>query len=317
MKKFFEEYGFIILICVVVISLVGIAIGIKPLMADSISNITSSWGSEAKESLNDAWSEDGSSSSQEQDKTQVTPISKTKSYIGKYADINCDGTVDGIIFADFAFDKSGTYGTGTEYAQYGSYSYTAETTELKDYYVSQASYTGAFGTAEVIAPVSGKRDGSGVRFYVMFLQDHYATGINNTCNWYYSAKDYNEVSFNISEYYSTIKDEFGAGQLNTEEMLYLWSNEILGSRNTEDIWSAIGDRINQAYDFVPSRAQWAAFADAFGITSLNYEQYGLNSSYWSSTPCIDYCAYATAFSLGGIINNGFRSDCHVRLMTFM
>ena len=55
MKSFFEEYGFIILTCVVVIALVGIAVGIKPLMASSISNITSSWGSEAKESLNDAW----------------------------------------------------------------------------------------------------------------------------------------------------------------------------------------------------------------------------------------------------------------------
>ena len=59
MKKFFEEYGFIILTCVVVIALVGIAIGIKPLMASSISNITNSWGSEAKDSLNNAWNEDG------------------------------------------------------------------------------------------------------------------------------------------------------------------------------------------------------------------------------------------------------------------
>ena len=72
MKKFFEEYGFIILTCVVVIALVGIAIGIKPLMASSISNITNSWGSEAKESLNNAWNEDGSSGSQKQDKTPTT-----------------------------------------------------------------------------------------------------------------------------------------------------------------------------------------------------------------------------------------------------
>ena len=66
MKKIFEEYGFIILTCVVVIALVGIAIGVKPLMASSISNITNSWGSEAKDSLNSAWSEDGSSGSQEE-----------------------------------------------------------------------------------------------------------------------------------------------------------------------------------------------------------------------------------------------------------
>ena len=34
-------------------------------------------------------------------------ISTSESYIGKYADIDADGTVDGVIFADLAFSKSG------------------------------------------------------------------------------------------------------------------------------------------------------------------------------------------------------------------
>ena len=55
MKKFFEEYGFIILICVVIISLIGITISVKPLMADSLSDITNSWGLKAQELVKNSW----------------------------------------------------------------------------------------------------------------------------------------------------------------------------------------------------------------------------------------------------------------------
>ena len=55
MKKIFEEYGFIILTCVVVIALVGITIGVKPLMADSLSDITNTWGLKAQELVKNSW----------------------------------------------------------------------------------------------------------------------------------------------------------------------------------------------------------------------------------------------------------------------
>ena len=37
-------------------------------------------------------------------------IDTSTSYIGYYADIDGDGTVDGVIFADLAFSKSGQMG---------------------------------------------------------------------------------------------------------------------------------------------------------------------------------------------------------------
>lgn len=38
-----------------------------------------------------------------------TPISKKESQVGKYADIDSDGTVDGIVFADLAVGGSEIY----------------------------------------------------------------------------------------------------------------------------------------------------------------------------------------------------------------
>ena len=51
MKAFFEEYGFIILVCVVIIALVGIAIALKPLMSTTINGIVTTWGTKAKDAL--------------------------------------------------------------------------------------------------------------------------------------------------------------------------------------------------------------------------------------------------------------------------
>ena len=51
MKAFFEEYGFIILVCVVIIALVGIAVALKPLMSTTINNIVTAWGTKAEGAL--------------------------------------------------------------------------------------------------------------------------------------------------------------------------------------------------------------------------------------------------------------------------
>ena len=52
MKAFFEEYGFIILVCVVVIALVGIAVALKPLMSKTINGIVETLGNKAESALN-------------------------------------------------------------------------------------------------------------------------------------------------------------------------------------------------------------------------------------------------------------------------
>ena len=88
-------------------------------------------------------------------------VSTSESYVGYYADIEGDGTVDGIIFEDFAIGGSGTW---------GGYSYSvSKVSNTQEYYISQVEYDGPFGKKDVI---SLKNSSSGnARFYVMALKD--------------------------------------------------------------------------------------------------------------------------------------------------
>ena len=102
--------------------------------------------------------------------------------VGYYADVDGNGTVDGIIFEDFKVGGSGSW--------YGK-SYTIATaTELKKYYISQKNYTGKFGTKDVLTPT-----GSGnARFYIMALNDYgnggkYEFGIIKSGEWIVPSKN--------------------------------------------------------------------------------------------------------------------------------
>ena len=96
-------------------------------------------------------------------------IDTNTEYVGYYADIDGDDTVDGIIYADLAKGKSGTWGRPSpSYLDTGYYSYATET-GLKDYYISETNYTGPFGTKDVITAVEGS--GGKDRFYVMTLEN--------------------------------------------------------------------------------------------------------------------------------------------------
>ena len=46
-------------------------------------------------------------------KTEDEIISKTEPYVGYYADVNADGTVDGVIYADLAVGNTGDGEWGT------------------------------------------------------------------------------------------------------------------------------------------------------------------------------------------------------------
>ena len=151
MKKFFEEYGFIILICVVIISLIGITIGIKPLMADSLSDITNTWGLKAKDSLK------FNNSENEQSIVYTSDVGKYYSEDGNQ--------INGIIFVDLAAD-----GKETNPKQYE--------TSLNYGYLD--GYNGIFGTREVITPVKGTTGND--RYYVMFTAD------SDLYSWYFNAK---------------------------------------------------------------------------------------------------------------------------------
>jgi len=92
--------------------------------------------------------------------------------VGYYADVDGDGTVDGIIFEDFKVGGSGNWG-GTVYGTYKI----STVSNTKGYYVSQKNYNGVFGVRDVLTPVGTGNN----RFYIMALSDY----SNQTYNYLY------------------------------------------------------------------------------------------------------------------------------------
>ena len=92
--------------------------------------------------------------------TVQDPTFTGNSGVGYYADVDGNGTVDGIIFADL---KNGASG------EWGGESYSLSTVSgTKSYKVSQRNYNGPFGKKDVLVA-----NGSGNnRFYVMALSDY-------------------------------------------------------------------------------------------------------------------------------------------------
>jgi hypothetical protein len=92
--------------------------------------------------------------------------------VGYYADVDGNGTVDGIIFADFKYGGSGSWG-GTDYT-------ISTVTGLKEYYVSKTNYNGPFGIKDVLSA----RGSGNARFKVMALSDY-----NNSATYtFFNAK---------------------------------------------------------------------------------------------------------------------------------
>ena len=102
--------------------------------------------------------------------TEKGTIETNKSYVGNYADINGDGTIDGIIYVDLAIGASGQWGTGSG----NTYTISKVSSGLKNYYISQTGYKGVSGTKDVI---SASSESGTNRFYVMALND---AGYNQT-----------------------------------------------------------------------------------------------------------------------------------------
>ena len=88
------------------------------------------------------------------------PTFTENSGVGYYADVDGNGTVDGIIFADFKYGGSGSWG-GTDYT-------ISTVTGLKEYYVSKTNYNGPFGIKDVLSA----RGNGNARFNVMALSDY-------------------------------------------------------------------------------------------------------------------------------------------------
>ncbi len=230
-------------------------------------------------------------------------IEKTEKYVKYYADINGDGKIkaedDGIIFADLLIGGNGQWNNTDGLYEISTISST------KDYIISQESYKGDFGTAPVL-----KANGSGnKRFYVMALSDL----DSSYYSWYYSASG----NANIANPIPTL-NEFGTGKENTSVMIEKWDAGTYGTKNGissyPDIWGVIKTKYEEDW-FVPSKAEWAAFAHLFDIEASNYEQFGLNDWYWSSSLNNSTNAWRAFFSNGYMSTSSINRNRCVRLCT--
>ena len=96
-------------------------------------------------------------------------VSTSESYVGYYADVDGDGTVDGIIFADLLHGKTGQWGNGLLIDGDVTYTIpTIESTKVKSYKISQKDYTNQLGGTAKILTQAGEGEN---RFYVLALSD--------------------------------------------------------------------------------------------------------------------------------------------------
>lgn len=232
-------------------------------------------------------------------------VSTTESQVGKYADIDGDGTVDGIIFADLIIGGSGIwndYDTTVGWANTQGTYVIPTVSSTRDYYVSQESYTNKLGgTAEVLTPIGTGEN----RFYIMSLSN-----LSGTYDWYNAAKG------NMNDYASTTSQEFGKGKDNTATMINKWEAKAYGEQNAcadhKDIWGQIKSQADNGW-FVPSRQEWAAFAYNLKINPINYSSKGLSDWYWSSSQSTANRAYNVLLSSGYVDNIYVNRNYYVRL----
>ena len=219
----------------------------------------------------------------------IVPLDTSTSYIGYYADIDGDGTVDGVIFADLAFSKKGQWTNSR-----GVYSYSAKT-NLKQYYVSQESYTDStYGSKAVISPVSGTTGND--RFYVMTL------GTVAKGYWYYNAKDNATAIISAT---GEGDNDFGTGKSKTNTVMTAWKNKKY-NQNSNDIWGQIQTQVENGW-FVPSKSELSAY-------SHNVGQIGGDS--WSSSLCNSSNAFHAKYEWNTIdVNHVGQYKLPVRLAT--
>ena len=234
----------------------------------------------------------------------IPTISETESQVGNYADVDGNGTVDGVIYADLAIGGSGqwTDSDGTYTIPKGS--------NFREYTESGSYTANGFGTKGVIKATSTSGN---ERFYVMALSDV----DSSTHCWY------NRAYGNMSDYASTTSGDFGTGEKNTQTMISKWNSSAYGAQTTTgsfpDMWGLStvqsGTWNGSTGWYVPSRGEWTAFASQLGITKSNYTSFGLSLSYWSSSQSTTRGAWLAYFSIGYMNNGNVNTTYYVRLGT--
>ena len=231
---------------------------------------------------------------------KASSISDTDSCVGYYADVDGNGSVDGVIYADLAIGGSGQW-----YNSNGTYTI-PKGSNFREYTESGTHTASGFGTKGVIKATSTSGN---ERFYVMALSN-----VDSSTHYWY-----NSAYGNMSDYASATSGDFGTGEKNTQTMITKWNSSAYGSQKSNDMWglNAVqsGTWNGSTGWYVPSRREWAAFASQLGITKSNYSNYGLSNSYWSSSQFDTYFAWCAYFSSGFMDFNGVTNDYCVRLGT--
>ena len=220
-------------------------------------------------------------------------IPETESYVGYYADMEGDGIVDGIIFADMAV---GNTGSGQWSDSNGLYTIPVKD-NLKEYTISKEKYNDDFGENYVITPKKGTTENE--RFYIMALDDI----DGNTHYWYKSA--FEKMTIDTSE-------DFEKGKENTQTMIAQWNSNKYQPQDDNDMWGLIQTQVNGGW-FIPSKAEWSAFAEELNITKDNYKNYNLSEWYWCSSQNDKYGAWYAHFYGGYMSNYDVNFDHYVRM----
>ena len=158
-------------------------------------------------------------------------------------------------------------------------------------------YSDDFGENYVITPKKGTTGNE--RFYIMALDD-----IDNSKHYWYKSA-YNKMTIDTSE-------DFEKGKENTQTMISQWNSNKYPPQDDNDMWGLIQTQVNNGW-FVPSRAEWSAFAEELGITKDNFVTYNLSDWYWSSSQGSKYVAWRAAFNFGYMRYDDVRNDNSVRL----
>ena len=244
----------------------------------------------------------------------------------KYADLDGDGIADGIIVADISKDSTDkdTYKGGNPWGnKWGSFSYTKkETSELRGYSENtNYKYTNSDGNEVAGTLITCTNNTGTPRYYILSLADYDGNGHY----WYKNA------SGKMSDYSTFTSEAFGKGKENTEKMIERMKNHSDTSKynsvdygeattgTNADIWNIIEDKVKEGW-FVPSKAEWAAFASYLNTSKTSaetnyYVNYGLNNWYWSSSQDLNNGAWGVGFDNGCMSCGTVNAASSLRLCT--
>ena len=234
---------------------------------------------------------------------------KDRSYVNYYADVDGNGTVDGVIFADLV---TGNIGTGSWGFNKDNYNIpTISPDDAKDYYISNPSYSGHFGNKPVLTSKNNtsKKD----RFYVLSIEN---VNSKKIYTWYDSAHT------KMSDYATFTSKKFGTGKENTAKLIKAWNENKYGVKDDnityEDLWSDIISEVEKGW-FLPSNEEWLAFAGELSskspITPSTFAKFKLNTWYWTSSQGSASNAWCITFNGTMMYSEDVNSVHYLRLAT--